>query len=120
MNITRQDDLLRYLVESRSRAGVTYVVELDLYELNGGCTCEHFNFRLEPMLKKGVTDAKNTDALRCAHIVAARRKLVDDIIAQVARNRDAPAPRQRAERAHPARYSGKARKTKQRGAQKRR
>jgi hypothetical protein len=127
MNVQRQDNILRYLVDSRTRVGVQHVVELDHYDGNGGCTCEDFSFRLEPMLKKGAVvppDAKDPDALRCEHIKAARRKLVDDIIAQVAHKPElatnAQEARQRVERKPPPRYKGKARKTRPRPASERR
>jgi len=84
MSAHRQDDILRYTVDSRSRAGVTHVVELDLYDGNGGCTCEHFSFKLEEHLKKG---AKPQDRLRCKHIHESRAALVDDIIAATIANR---------------------------------
>jgi hypothetical protein len=112
MKVERQDNILRYLVESRSRVGVQHVVELDLYGGNGGCTCEDFTFRLEPMLKKGMDDSDG-DLLRCDHITAARRKLLDDIIETVAHKPELATPqdaRQRAERKPPGRYSPKPRK----------
>jgi hypothetical protein len=85
----RQDDLLRYMVDSTSKKDVQYAVELELYDGNGGCTCPHFSFRLEPYLRKGVR--VSDDRLRCLHILEARRRLVDDVIEKVAVER-APKP----------------------------
>jgi len=102
MSAHRQDDILRYVVDSRSRDGVQHAVELDLYDGNGGCTCEHFTFKLEDYLKKGARPHRaaekvklrrseslrsKTDALRCEHIKEARDQLVDDIIAATMKNR---------------------------------
>lgn len=125
MNVERQDNILRYLADSRSRTGVQHCVELDLYGGNGGCTCEDFTFRLEPILRAGAVPKDfEGDALRCAHIVAARRKLADDIIAAVVHKPElGPTPqdaRSSVERVPPPRYTGKARKTKQRPATARR
>ena len=120
MKVQRQENILRYLVESRTKVGVTHVVELDLYDGNGGCTCEHFTYRLEPLLKTG-TSVEETDALRCDHIRAARRKLVDDIIRQATVNAAiataSPEPRQRPERVPPPRYRPRPGKPKPRGPQ---
>ena len=125
MNVYRQENILRYLVDSRKRVGVQHCVELDLYDGNGGCTCEDFTFRLEPILRAGaVPNDFEGDALRCDHIKAARTKLVDDIIANVAHKpalaTAAPAPRQPPARVPPGRYSAKPRKAKPRPAQARR
>lgn len=116
MRVERQENILRYLVESRSRVGVSHVVELDLYDGNGGCSCEAFGFNLGPMLKAGATDFEG-DSLRCEHIKAARRKLLDDIIAQVARKPELATPqdaRQPPGREPPPRYSAGKKKTKPR------
>jgi hypothetical protein len=126
MNIERQENILRYVVDSRSRTGVQHVVELDLYQGNGGCSCEDFTFRLAPMLRDGMDD-KDGDLLRCDHIVACRKKLVDDIIEQIAHKPELATARktredarQRVERKPPPRYRGKGRKAKQRSATARR
>jgi hypothetical protein len=118
MNVQRQENILRYLVQSRSKVGVTHVVELDLYDGNGGCSCQHFTFRLEPLLKAG-NRPEESDALRCDHIRAARRKLVDDIIRQATINAAIatapPEPRQRVERVPPPRYKSRPGKPRPRG-----
>lgn len=116
MRVERQENILRYLVDSRSRVGIQHVVELDLYGGNGGCTCENFGFNLAPNLKAGATDFEG-DSLRCEHIKAARRKLLDDIIEQVARKPELATPqdaRQPVERKPPPRYSAPEKKRKPR------
>jgi hypothetical protein len=82
------DCAMRFTIPSRSRANETHIVDLDCYSLNGKCSCEHFQFNLEPLLARQATpeDAissgaiklrKNQhpdDALRCNHIVDAYRQ----------------------------------------------
>jgi hypothetical protein len=78
---TKFDNVLRYHVTSRSRTGVEHVVDLELYDGNGACSCENFTYRLEPALKAG---AKPGDSWRCRHIREARARLTDDIVRQAA------------------------------------
>lgn len=89
MSATPHDNLLRYHVDSGSRSQVKHLVDLDLYDRNGACSCEHFTFNLEKHLKSGLranpgmrckpgTDWWNV--LRCHHIREARDKLADDVI----------------------------------------
>lgn len=91
---TRYDGPLRYHVNSASNPHDNHLVELDAYRLNGKCTCQHFGFRLEPLLSRGMGPeqavaeghAKLKDgtpiehALRCKHIAAARAQFTDDAI----------------------------------------
>ena len=79
MSAHRQDNL-RFMVDSHRDQGAQYAVELGLYDHNGACTCPHFKFRLEPYLKTGIRPPD--DRLRCAHILEARKWLLDDIINQ--------------------------------------
>lgn len=59
----------RFYVISR-RAGVEpYLVDLDEYGGNGWCACEHFEFRLQPIVTRGL----NEEPLRCWHIEQALR-----------------------------------------------
>lgn len=82
------DLAMRFTVPSRTRPGETHLVDLDCYSLNGMCSCENFQFNLEPLLARGITPEeavasgaikpkKNQhpdDALRCSHIVDAYRQ----------------------------------------------
>lgn len=82
------DEIFRFTIPSRSRAHETHVVDLDCYHLNGMCSCEHFQFNLQPLLARGVTaaqaieqglkkpkkDQHPDDVLRCNHIVDAWRQ----------------------------------------------
>jgi hypothetical protein len=92
------DSALRYHVNSRKKAKVTYLIELDAYNFNGICQCEDFVFNKEKHLRRGITpeqavmqglvkiekDKKGEfkkpieDALRCVHIIAADRQFSED------------------------------------------
>jgi hypothetical protein len=96
MSAKRQDHVLRYEVDSHSRPGVTHIVELDMYEGNGGCACEHFTWALEKHLKAGVVPVG--DELRCRHIKEAREQFADDMLKtllQVERDQAAKKARKR-------------------------
>ena len=96
MRARRFDNILRYHVRSRSRPS-EHLVELDTYDCNGACACEHFRFALEPFLKKGVRvsdadDCERADSLRCHHIKQARAQLTDDIIKQAVKSNGGTSP----------------------------
>lgn len=96
------DTPLRFHVRSRSRAHDTYLIDLADYKGNGTCQCSDFQMRLEPLLRRGITAAQALeakmvrlsnskgdtkepeDALRCWHIIHARRQFTDDAIAALA------------------------------------
>lgn len=105
------DHPLRYHVESAQRPHVTHLCELDLYRGNGKCSCEYFDFTLsgilaqgispedavarglidlvkqnERRLKKGRQTKDVRDALRCDHLIEARRQHADDMIAAISQN----------------------------------
>lgn len=66
---------MRFTVRSR-RAGVpSYLVDLDEYNFNGNCHCEHFRFRLQPQLEEG---ASASPMLRCWHINVARQLFLEE------------------------------------------
>ena len=99
------DATLRFLVPSESDPHVSYVVELDSYSGNGECTCTHFECRLRPLLAQQVTadqavnrrlvklkpGQRDSDALRCKHIIDARDQLATATIRAISH----------AEKAHP-------------------
>lgn len=101
------DSPTRWLVESRTTPGETYLIELQAYRGNGCCQCMWFTRQLEPLLARGV-DAEFAytqnlipqpktwpakpakHSLRCDHIMEARdsyaqMKLEEDAIAEKAR-----------------------------------
>lgn len=93
-NAQTYDCSLRFMVPSRSHPGQAHLVQLDSYNCNGSCVCEHFLCRLEPLLKRGMKpDAavamkkvrrregvRIEDALRCEHIREARNQLCDQLV----------------------------------------
>lgn len=92
-------DGVRYHVPSASRPHVTYLVELTDYGCNGSCQCEAFQFNLGPLLARRMTPAqaieqklvkikKGTpveDALRCPHIISARRTFAQEVLVAITR-----------------------------------
>lgn len=54
-----------------------YIVDLASYHGNGQCDCMDFRTRMEPKLSRGMAPC---DQLRCKHILACRRALLDDVI----------------------------------------
>lgn len=98
------DSPTRWLVESRSKPGETYLIELLSYRGNGSCQCVWFCTQMEVLLARGI-DAEYAytqnliaqpktwptkpakHCLRCDHILEARdsyaqMKLEEDAIAQ--------------------------------------
>ncbi len=78
MSAQRFDSPLRYQVDSHTRGETKHLVEIDAYDGAGKCSCEHFTFRLEPLLKQG--NITPSDATRCHHIVEAREVFTDEVI----------------------------------------
>lgn len=95
--VVEYDHALRFHVPSRRKNVAPYLIELDAFDGNGVCQCEHFTCRLEEFLKEGIPPAVAVDsglveiplwgtvedALRCYHIHLARLKLADELIAIV-------------------------------------
>lgn len=65
-----------YFVHSRTRASIYWRVDLEAYDWNGACDCEHFKFHCEPNLVRG---AKASDDFRCYHIKMARSHVMDEV-----------------------------------------
>ena len=97
VNVVKHDGVLRFMVPSRQKGKLPYLVQLDSWEGNGQCVCRDFVVRKEPLLRRGMTCeevvAQNIlkvpswgmvpDVLRCFHIHAARLKFADDVIAAI-------------------------------------
>jgi predicted nucleic acid-binding Zn finger protein len=77
------DHPLRFLVTSEKRADVKHLVDLGENYPFGKCSCEQFTFRVQPEIDKGHTV---NVAFRCKHILAAREKLTDDVVARLKTN----------------------------------
>lgn len=73
---------LRYRVLSRKDRTRSYLVDLEEFDGNGQCDCEHFTYRMKPLLDRGALSSPET---RCYHIQLARRFFTDQQIKLVSR-----------------------------------
>lgn len=96
------DHVLRWLVKSLSRPEMQHVVDLEAFHGNGACSCEHFEFRLAPLLRDGIGRAGS--ATRCGHILVAREAFTNHMVqllsakaAELAAEETYPCPRCRGE-----------------------
>ena len=80
----RYDSPLRYQVRSRERPEIWHLVQLDAYNSNGACSCEHFSIPLLNQLREGVTPSDDT---RCFHIKRVRGHLLDWFVREVSQMR---------------------------------
>lgn len=81
LGIHRHDHMMRLWVPSQTRHGLEHLVDVTAYRCNGRCTCEHFTFRCEPMLRKGHLPSP---LLRCNHIEQARDFLMEEMLRKIA------------------------------------
>lgn len=72
------DHVLRWRVKSLSRPDIEHVVDLDSWAGNGACSCEHFEFRLAPLLRDGAP--RGGSATRCGHILVARDAFTNHMV----------------------------------------
>lgn len=87
----QHDNVLRWRVTSCSRPELVHVVDLAAWTGNGACSCEHFEFRLAPLLRDGAP--RRTQATRCGHILVARDAFANHMIQMLsARAREGPQP----------------------------
>jgi len=69
----------RYVFHSLNQSGIAHLVDLESNELQGECSCQHYQYRISPMIKQGVLDVKSEKA-RCKHMRVARQIFYDVII----------------------------------------
>jgi hypothetical protein len=83
------DEPFRFFVPSFVTPWVEYVCDLTHYDFSGSCTCEHFQFSVEPRLRKG----ERGPHLTCKHVqlakVAAWEFVGPKIAAQMKKDREA-------------------------------
>lgn len=82
--LTTRENPLRFLFQSSSETNKVHVVDLDNKEFSQQhgrevvkyerCTCEHFQFRIEPLIRSK-TVLPDTPQARCKHIRRAREML---------------------------------------------
>lgn len=85
MNVRKQE-AATYLVESESRKGEFFSVDLLAFETFGSCTCEHFTIRLAPLLEADRLPINGP----CKHITAARHAFTGDALKRMLQLMKAP------------------------------
>ena len=74
----KQESPTRFVFFSDSQKDTAHIVDL----MEGECSCQNFQFRIKPLLDRGVL--KKADKLaKCKHIKKARDILVDQILQQL-------------------------------------
>lgn len=81
----KQESATRYLFYSDSQKGIAHMVDL----IEGECSCQNFQFRIKPLLEKGILEESDSVA-KCKHIKKARDLLCDQMIEQLRKNDKAP------------------------------
>lgn len=74
----------RWTVASDTRAGEVHMVDVSAFLGFGECSCEHFQYRLLPMVK----DGRQALQPRCKHIIAAREAFADLMIQHLTKPRN--------------------------------
>lgn len=80
----RHDSPLRWRVPSKSRGKeIEHVVDLGWMNGNGKCSCEHFEFHLQPEIAQRLRDGMAT---RCNHILIEREAFINEVIQRINQN----------------------------------
>lgn len=66
----------RFHVPSDDPNEPPYLVDLSAWLANGECACPHFQIRLLPIVRCGISE----HPLRCKHIIRARGFILDEIL----------------------------------------
>ena len=74
----KQESITRFIFFSETQKDVAHVVDL----MDGECTCQNFQFRIKPLLERGVIKP-NEAVAKCKHMKFAREILCDEIIKQL-------------------------------------
>ena len=75
----------RYLFESKRQKGCVHLVDLEANDLNGECSCQHYQYRVAPMIKQGLLKPDSEKA-RCKHIRVARQLFYEITIKAISGN----------------------------------
>jgi hypothetical protein len=67
---------VRYIFEAKSTKGEAHVVDLLAFDGLGECSCQHFQFRIMPLVRRGLIE-KGNPLGHCKHIRRAREKFCD-------------------------------------------
>ena len=76
----RQNEPLRFDVDSSTKSGHSYLVDLEAFGCRGRCTCIWFETHCGPLMRKGEQPKK-----LCRHIRTAREMFADLAIRAVVR-----------------------------------
>jgi hypothetical protein len=71
----------------------SHQVDVAAYEGSGACSCEYFQFVLEPKLCRMPIDHQASSLLRCKHIKAARDSCLDMMIKEHKKKLESKLPR---------------------------
>lgn len=72
---------LEWLVESQSRGDtIQHLVKLGENNMIGSCSCEYFQFRLNPIIKTYGSSIVPDDKFRCKHQKQVREAILDTIL----------------------------------------
>ncbi len=74
----KEESITRFVFYSNTQKDTAHVVDL----MEGECSCQNFQFRIKPLLEKGIIDATDSVA-KCKHMKLAREILCDNIINQL-------------------------------------
>ena len=87
LRVIDQQEPLRFLIKSRSRDDIVHLVDLESYWHSGWCSCEHFEMRIEPLLRRRLIEPCSRRAW-CEHIRRAREVVTEAAINAVAKHRE--------------------------------
>lgn len=74
-------EVTRYFVDSERLGQPPYLVDLQSFDGNGECACDHFRIRLESRARAEARKPKNQRwPMRCKHIQWAREWLMDEVL----------------------------------------
>jgi hypothetical protein len=84
MTIHDHDHILRYRFDSDGRPDIAHVVDLGEFDGFGECSCEDYQYRILPVLRRRQMGIAEEMPKRCKHISAAREHLLDRFIDRIA------------------------------------
>lgn len=76
-----QESPTRFVFMSETQKNTAHIVDL----LDNECSCQNFQFRIKPLLDKGIIEARDPVA-KCKHMKIAREALCDQVIEKLRDN----------------------------------
>lgn len=74
-------EIARLMCESQRDGVPDYLVDLMALDGNGACPCEHFQYKLYPLVKAQLTQPrKKRIPILCLHLIDAREFLMQEIL----------------------------------------